>query len=120
MRQIFSACIYDIDSMTCCVMNVDKFHADCYYFSGEIAATHYLLRQKPYRVMWCVDYTSLGGGIAKFSRTEDLLGFSACTDYEDLKRNNENLEKKDWFDKAKLIEENPDRWNRINVWDAAV
>jgi hypothetical protein len=69
--------------------------------------------------MWCGDYASLGSDIADFSRTEDLLGLSTCTDYESIKLNNDDLEKETWFDKAKFIGENHDRWKRIKVWDEA-
>jgi hypothetical protein len=119
MGQIFDACIYDIDSMTCCVMDADKFHANCYSFSGAVISTHYLLRQKPYRVMWGGGYAVIHDNIASFSRTEDLLGLSTYTSYEDIESNNEGLRKKDWFDKAKFIGENHERWKHINVWEEA-
>jgi hypothetical protein len=52
MGQIFYATAYDIDAKTCCVMDADKFHANCYAHSDAVCSVHYLLRQKPYRVMW--------------------------------------------------------------------
>jgi hypothetical protein len=51
MGQIFHSCVYDVESMTCSVEEADKFHANCYSYSGSVAVAHYLLRQKPYRVM---------------------------------------------------------------------
>ncbi|GHV38192.1 hypothetical protein FACS1894187_16650 [Synergistales bacterium] len=120
MGQIFHACIYDIESMTCCCMDADKFHANCYSFSGAVASTHYLLRQKPYRVMWGGGYVVIDDNIADFSREEDLLGLSTYTDYEDIACNNENLQKKKWFDKAKFIGEHNKLWKRIDVWDEAL
>jgi hypothetical protein len=115
MGQIFHACIYDIDSMTCCAMDADKFHANCYSFSSTVASTHYLLRQKPYRVMWGGDYAI----VEDFSRMEDLLGLSIYIDYEDIKLDYDDLEEKAWPEKAKVVSENNSRWKRITVWEEA-
>ena len=52
MGQIFHACAYDIETKTCCVYDADKFHANCYSNCGTVFSMHYLLRQKPYRIMW--------------------------------------------------------------------
>ena len=59
MGQIYSACIYDIEDRTACVMDADKFHANCYSFCGTVAVAHYLLRNKPHNVMWGGDYIVL-------------------------------------------------------------
>jgi hypothetical protein len=56
MGQIFHACAYDIDKKKCCVYDADKFHANCYSFSAEVHAMHYLLRKKAYRIMWGGNY----------------------------------------------------------------
>jgi hypothetical protein len=101
-------------------MDADKFHANCYSYSGAVASTHYLLRQKPYRVMWGGHYVVAEKNIGKFSRTEDLLGLSTYMDYEYISRSNENLQEKDWFDKAKFIGENNKLWKRINVREKAL
>ncbi|MDR3165951.1 MAG: hypothetical protein LBU13_10290 [Synergistaceae bacterium] len=140
MGQIFNACVYDIDSMVCYQSDVDKFHANCYSFSGDVAVTHYLLRQKAYRVMWGGWYVL--EDIANFSREEDLLGLSTYIDCEDIEYNNDDLkeeteeaeeteetkekkeakekEEKDRLDKAKFIGDNYSRWKRINVWNEAL
>ena len=56
MGQIFHACAYDIETKTRCIIDADKFHANCYAHSGTVLSMHYLLRQKPYHVMWKGDY----------------------------------------------------------------
>jgi hypothetical protein len=101
-------------------MDADKFHANCYSFSGTVSVAHYLLRQKPWRVLWGGGYVVLDNVIADFTRTEDLLGLSTYLDYEDIAENNDDLEEKDWFDKAKFIGDNHNRWNRIDVWKEAL
>jgi hypothetical protein len=120
MGQIFNACIYDTDDMTCCVIDADKFHANCYSFSGTVVSAHYLLRQKPYRVMWGGRYVVLDNYIETISRTEDLLGLSTYISYEDIRRNNKDLKEKNWLDKAKFIGNNHSRWKRIDVEDEAL
>jgi hypothetical protein len=119
MGQIFNACIYDTDDMTCCVIDADKFHANCYSFSGTVVSTHYLLRQKPYRVMWGGGYVLMDDYIETVSRTEDLLGLSTYISYEDIQFKNEDLEEKNWLYNEKFICDNHNRWKRINVWDEA-
>ena len=116
MGQIFNACAYDIETKICCVLDADKFHANCYSYSGAVGSLHYLLRQKPYRIMWGGGYVALDDNIANFSRTEDLLGISTYKDYEDFKYNNDELENKSYYDKVKYIGENSNLWTRINVW----
>jgi hypothetical protein len=56
MGQIFDACVYDTEDRICSVLDADKFHANCYSYSGAVAVAHYLLRQKAYHVMWCGGY----------------------------------------------------------------
>jgi hypothetical protein len=101
-------------------MDADKFHANCFSFSGTVAAAHYMLRQKAYRVMWGGGYVVLDDAIARFSRKEALLGLSVYMDYEHIERNNKNLQEKDWYDKAKFIGDNNKLWKRMNVWDEAL
>jgi hypothetical protein len=52
MGQLFDACAYDVENKKCCVFHADKFHANCYSYSGAVFSMHYLLRQAPYRIMW--------------------------------------------------------------------
>ena len=120
MGQTFYACAYDIENKTCCVMDVDKFHANCYCYSGAAFSIHYLLRQKPYHVMWGGVYVAIDDNLEHFSRTEDLLGISTYMDYEDFERNIDELPNKTYYDKTKFIGENYKLWNRIDVWDEAL
>jgi hypothetical protein len=119
MGQIFYACAYDTETRTCCTMNVDKFHANCHAESGAVLSIHYLLRQKPYRVMWGGNYVAINDNLDNFSRTEDLLGISTYSNYEDFEMCNSDLENKSYYGKAKFIGDNYDHWKRISVWDEA-
>ena len=119
MGQIFKACAYDIENMRCCVIDADKFHANCFSFSGAVCSMHYLLRQKPYRILWGGVYVALWDNVQKFSRTEDLFGLSTYLSFDDFERNNENIESKPYFDKVQFIGEKHEMWDRIDVWDEA-
>ena len=118
MGQIFYACAYDLESKTCCSIEADKFHANCFSFSGAVFSIHYLLRHAPYRIMW--------GGNSVISRLSDtngseeyLLGLSTYLDYEWFKGCHEELQDKTYYDKVKSIDENYKIWKRISVWDDA-
>ena len=117
MGQTFYATAYDIETKTCCKIHADKFHANCYSFSGAVYSMHYLLRQKPHRIMWGGYYTV--GDLSKFSSEEDLLGLSIFLDDEDLGRNVKDTHDDNHREKAKRIGENSKLWNRIDVWDTA-
>ena len=121
MGQIFHACAYDIENKTCCVYDADKFHANCYAHSGVVRSIHYLLRQKPYHVMWGGGYVVIDDYLEDPSlRTEDLLGISTYEDYESFERNDEeDLQSKSYYDRIKFIDDNNKLWNRIDVWDKA-
>jgi hypothetical protein len=80
---------------------------------------HYLLRKKPYRVMWGGHYVVTDDNLEKFSRTEDLLGISAYTNYEDFEISNTDILNKSYYDKVKFIGANSKLWKRIDVWDEA-
>ena len=120
MGQIYSACIYDIEDRTACVMDADKFHANCYSFCGTVAAAHYLLRTKPHNVMWGGDYIVLDDALEDVCDEKTLLGISTYVDYEGFKRNNKNVSEKPYYDRIKFIEENNKTWKRISVWDEAI
>ena len=120
MGQIFHACAYDIKSKTCCVRCADKFHANCYSYSGAVLSMHYLLRQKPWRIMWGGAYVALNDNLANYLRDEDLYGISTYEGYEDFEMNIENLKEKEYYDKVKLIEDYRKQWNFIDVWDQAM
>ena len=120
MGQIFHACVYDIESRTCSVTYADKFHANCYTYSGAVAATHYLLRQKPYHVMWGGDYIAIDNALVKVINENVLLGISTYEDYEGFERNNKDLYQKPYYDKVKFIDENSKTWEHISVGDEAL
>ena len=119
MGQLFRACAYDIKTSECCVMDADKFHANCYSYSGTVSSIHYLLRQKPWRIMWGGAYVVIDDKLAGYLRDEDLYGLSTYLGYADFEMNNRGLEKKEYYDKVKLIEEYATKWNWIDVWDEA-
>jgi hypothetical protein len=98
-------------------MDADKFHANCYGHSGAVRSIHYLLRQKPYHVMWGGQYVLLDDKLAEFSRKEDLLGISTYINREDFELNDKGWSGKDYYDKVKFIIENSERWNTIKVWE---
>lgn len=116
MGQIFQACAYDTETKTCCVIDADKFHANCYAHSGAVSSIHYLLHQKPYNVMWGGGYVVIEDNLADFSRTKDLLGISTYENYESFKMNNSDLQSKSYYDKIKFIENNSKLWKRIDIW----
>jgi hypothetical protein len=101
-------------------MDADHFEANCYSFSAAVCMTHYLLRQKPYRVMWGGVYIVMDDNLDQFIREEDLLGISTYKNYEDFELNNSDIQEKPYFDKMKRIEENRKSWNRINVYQEAL
>ena len=119
MGQLFFACAYDIETKTCCAYDADKFHANCYAFSGAVLSMHYLLRQKAHRVMWGGRHVVLDDNLDTFQRREDLLGISTYCDYVFFKENIPDLEKKPYYDKIKFVGDNHTLWNRLDVWDEA-
>ena len=119
MGQIFHACAYDIETRTCCAIDADKFHANCYSFSGAVLSMHYLLRQKPYHIMWGGGYVVIDDNLKDISSTEILLGISTYEDYESFEYNNEDIQSKSYYDRVKFIDDNGKLWNRIYVWDDA-
>jgi len=125
MGQIFYSCVYDIETKTCCVYDADKFHANCYAHSRNVFSAHYLLRQKPYNVMWGGYDVVLDDSLKDFSREQDLFGFSTYLDYTSFEENyckgfndksgNENLENESYYQDIKFIDENSKLWKNINV-----
>ena len=120
MGQIFQACAYDIDTRTCCVIDADKFDANCYANCGTVFSMHYLLRQKSYRIMWGGDDIVIDGCLGNFSRTEDLLGISTYSSNDNFAGNYyEHPQAKIYYDKIKFIDDNSKSWKYIKVWDVA-
>jgi len=112
MGQIFHACAYDTEERTRCTVDADKFDGNCYSYSGAVMTMHYLLRQKPYRIMWGGNYVELDRHLKYFPSFEDLLGLS--TYYHNFDEF-ENLENKKVYDKIKFIEASSKLWKRIDV-----
>ena len=112
MGQIFHACAYDTEERTCCTIDADKFHSNCYSYSGAVLTMHYLLRQKPYRVIWGGNYIELDNDLKYFPRFEDLLGLSTYHhNYDEYK----DLENKKTYNEIKFIETASKMWERIGV-----
>jgi hypothetical protein len=101
-------------------MDADKFRANSDSRSAAVFMTHYLLRQKPYRVMWGGDYVVLNDSLEQFDRDEELLGLSTYLSYESFKWNISDLQEKPYLDKVKFIEENCSHWERLNVLKDAI
>jgi len=78
---------------------------------------HYLLRQKSYRIIWGGNYVFCGDNLAKFSRTEDLLGLSS---YSQSHYNVSDIQRNKYSEKIKFIDENSNNWEEIDVWDKAL
>ena len=119
MGQIYSACIYDIDNRIACVVYADKFHANCYSYSGTVAAAHYLLRMKPHNVVWGGDYIVLDDALAGITGVETLLGISTYESHLGFEQNNENILEKPYYDRIRFIGENNKTWKHISVLEEA-
>ncbi len=122
MGQIFKATVYDIDSRQCYSSDVDKFHANCYSFSGDICAAHFLLRQAAYRVIWCGDYIGIDDNIKDFLSEEQLLGISVNKNLRSFQNSDDqDLSDHPHYEQIKFINDNHNSWNQIeNVWDEAI
>ena len=120
MGQIFYACAYDTGARECCTIAADKFHANCFSYSGAVHSTHYLLRKKPYHIMWGGDDIVSDDVLGIYSRQEDLLGISTYRDKEEFEINNDDLTDKSYCDKVKYIDENSKLWKRIDVLEDAM
>ncbi len=120
MGQIFNACAYDVDNRVCCTVYADKFHANCYSYSGAVASMHYLLRQKPYHIMWGGGYVVIDDYLENISNEDILLGISTYEDFEEFKCNNDDIEKLSYYEKIKFIDDNSKTWKHKSVWDEAL
>ena len=115
MGQIFYASAYDTELRTCCTIDADKFHANCYSFSGPVHLMHHLLRQKPYHIMWGgvdvldEDYDH----IANLTRPEDLLGISTFISDDCFEGYESRPPRKNYHDNVKFICENGKLWKRM-------
>jgi len=117
MGQIFYSCAYDTESISCCIYDADKFHANCFSFSGSVFSIHYLLRQKPYRIMWGGDYACGSDELLKFSKKEDLLGLSTYLRFKEADLTDPQYN--ECLDKVRFIYDNSKNWKKMDVWDDA-
>jgi hypothetical protein len=122
MGQIFYACVYDTENRICSVVNVDKFHANCYSYSGAVAGVHYLLRQKAYHAMWGGQYVSSDDFLAEELSEDTLLGISTYMSSRNIENNSESSQYDDenYRNNVALVIKNTALWQRINVWDEAI
>ena len=111
MGQMFCSIAYDIDSREAVSMCADKFHANCYSYSGNVISMHYTLKKKPYRVMWLGDRVLDGNYLNKVIQDIDLLGISVVFDKEDYVLNNSDWESGKYRQKIEFIEKNHSTWN---------
>jgi hypothetical protein len=121
MGQMFRACAYDIEKRICSEVDADKFHANCYSFSDAVASVHYLLRQKPYHVMWGGGYVA--GDFFAHELSEDiLLGLSIYMDRKDIERNNASKQQdnENFRNNAEFVINNSASWKKIEVWNEAM
>jgi len=120
MGQIFYASAYDAKTKECCVMDADKFHANCFSYNGTIISIHYLLRQQPYNVMWGGHYVVLNNRIKQFTREEYLLGLSTYLTKKDFEMNTKNLKENEYYPLIEKISKYSKQWKKIDVLDKAV
>lgn len=120
MGQIFHSTVYDIKNRTCSSYDADKFHSNCYSYSGDVAVVHYLLMRSAKNVMWYGIYSVLENTIEKFTTEAQLLGMSVNSGWDDLQRNNSEYESKSYAEKIKFIGENHNKWKHEDCWDEAV
>ena len=115
MGQIFFACAYDIENKKCCIYYADRFHANCYSYSGAVFAMHYLLRQAPYRIMWGGDYVI--ENITKINNEEYLLGISTYMASDRFMFDKNKLEEMDFCSKIDFFDKNNKLWDHISLKD---
>jgi len=118
--QTFYACAYDINEKTCCVVEADKFHANCYSHSGVIACMHYLLRQKPYHIIWYGDSIISEGIFSTITDESVLLGISSMGDIGLSEPDVEYADDDTYTANARFIADNCKTWKRIYIWDTAI
>jgi len=114
MGQIYFASAYDIDEKIAFILDADKFHANCYTYSGAVTSIHYLLRQKAYNVMWGGFYVMEDDYLEGVSCTRILLGLSTFLDYEFFDERNENLKDKSYHGLVQYIDDKSKEWNYLN------
>ena len=119
MGQIFHACAYDVETKISCVLDADKFHANCFSCSGTVACMHYLLHQKPYRIMWGGAYMLIDHNLEKISKDEILLGISTFWDLSGIAIEEDDIKSKNYCQKIQYIEKTSKSWKNINNWKQA-
>jgi len=99
MGQIFHACAYDVERKISCVLDADKFHANCFSYSCTVVCVHYLLRQEPYRIMWGGAYVLIDHNLEKISKDEILLGISTFWDLYGIAIEEDDITSKNYCQK---------------------
>jgi len=106
--------------MECCALEADKFHANCYSYSEVVLSMHYLLRKKPYRIMWGGNDIYSEYGREDFTSKEDMLGISTFLDKDDFEMRTDVQEKSYYKKVLRFLTKNNERWKRMNVWKEAL
>jgi hypothetical protein len=57
--------------------------------------------------------------LSRFSRTEDLLGFSTYLEFDESELTDPDSEYNECMDKVRFIYDNSKNWNKLNVWEEA-
>jgi hypothetical protein len=120
MGQIFFASAYDIEAKRCCIIDADKFHANCYSYSGAVAVMHYLLRQQPYHIMWGGQNVLIDDDLHEITEHDTLIGISTYGCIEPMELNHSNPEKQSYDRKVKLINDTNREWHYFEAWDEAI
>jgi len=118
MEQIFYACAYDPETMTRYVYDAGEFQENCYSFSEAVSALQYVLRQKPYHIIWGGNYIYDDYFFEEFSNSkEDLLALSVYMSYSKSELDTLRFSKKSNYDKKKKIGHLNNRWKDIVISD---
>lgn len=121
MGQIFYSTVYDVKTRECISYEADKFHANCFSFSGAVKSAHYLLKDFAKRVMWYGIYSFDKDFSKRFVTEEKLLGVSIREGWDIIKSRFGDYENEPFADKLRFIGENHETWNhRDDVWDKAL
>lgn len=118
MGQEFYASAYDMEKRTCYEYYCDKFHSDCYSFSGSVVLMHYLLRKAPYRIIYGGDKILNKDIFSRFSTEDELIALSSYLNLKDCylyERYPELIDDENFKRNEKFISDNYEKWNRMNM-----
>jgi len=120
MGQIFHAVAFDSETRNKSVVYADKFHANCYSYSGAVLNIHYLLRQKAYRVLWGGDYMGAEEELRSVDGEDDLVSLSTYLEFDGYEDDDLKSKGDKFFNRVQKIRKYAKEWNRINVYDEAM